>query len=296
VGGIQAIACDRALLQYNESAFTHFGSADGDGIVLDNATNSIMQYNYTHDNDGGGLWLGAESNAVSSNNVIRYNVSQNDGRHDDGYGGIMFWTGAGGQVNETDVYGNTVYMSPNANGYGSSAVGFGSFNGTNLRVRNNLLAVTGISRFIRYNSGGTGVLFQGNDYWSYSGSFSLIWRGTLFTSFAAWRASNAAPEQETLNGVAVYKNVDPQLANPGMAGTVANADQLNTLLPQYKIAGTSPLKNVALDLSQFGTVWDPAGLAADAFFTGRFSATAKDFYGTALVLSGAGSWSIGACR
>ena len=51
-------------------------------------TNSVMQYNYSHDNDGAGygLYQGSTS-APWSNNVVRYNISQNDGRKN-GYGAI----------------------------------------------------------------------------------------------------------------------------------------------------------------------------------------------------------------
>jgi len=291
VGAIQAIFCDKALLQYNESAFTHHGLADGDGIVIDSSTNSIAQFNYTHDNDGGGFFVGAERNTISNNNVVRYNISQNDGRATDNYGGIFLWAGTGAAVNNTDVYGNTVYMSPNASGYVSSAFATSSFNGTNLQVRNNIFVTSGGSRFIKYTSGGTGVVFQGNDYWGYNSSaFVISWRGTTFTSLASWRS---ATSQEMLNSAAVGFNIDPGLTSPGTGGTIGNADQLTTLTA-YKLVSSSPLKGQALDLSQFGTVWDPFSFATDSFFTGRFSTSATDYYGLPLTTSGTNSWSIGA--
>jgi hypothetical protein len=89
-GGIAANQCNRAPLQYNESYANHAGKSDGDGVILDATTNSIMQYNYTHDNDGGGLFLGAELGHFSNNNVVRYNISQNDARTQGStYGGIF---------------------------------------------------------------------------------------------------------------------------------------------------------------------------------------------------------------
>src|SRR5438552_8348260 len=55
-GGIEALHCTRVLLQYNEAYANHGGQSDGDGIILDVTTDSIMQYNYAHDNDGAGLF------------------------------------------------------------------------------------------------------------------------------------------------------------------------------------------------------------------------------------------------
>src|SRR3712207_8524244 len=51
--------------------------------------NSIMQYNYSHDNYGAGYLLARYSSAPAMSNLtIRYNISENDGRKND-YGGIL---------------------------------------------------------------------------------------------------------------------------------------------------------------------------------------------------------------
>ena len=55
---------------------------DGDGFDLDGGvTNSVIQYCYSHDNDGPGLMLYGYTDAgvaTWNNNTIRYCVSQND--------------------------------------------------------------------------------------------------------------------------------------------------------------------------------------------------------------------------
>src|SRR5262249_3645563 len=104
-GGIVAIYCNNVLLQYNESYNNHPGAADGDGIVFDICWNSVMQFNYTHDNDGGGLWLGAEPGFAGSENVIRYNISQNDGRMGYPYAGNFNCLA----VSNSHVYNNTIF-------------------------------------------------------------------------------------------------------------------------------------------------------------------------------------------
>ena len=58
-GGGEAIQCERVLLQYNESYANRCGtgSRDGGGFDLDGGvTNSLLQYNYSHDNNGAGRW------------------------------------------------------------------------------------------------------------------------------------------------------------------------------------------------------------------------------------------------
>ena len=43
--------------------------------------NSVMQYNYSHDNDGAGYLLAQFTYAREfTNNIVRYNISENDGR------------------------------------------------------------------------------------------------------------------------------------------------------------------------------------------------------------------------
>ncbi len=75
------IWCDRAndmIFQYNEVCNGQNGM-DGMAFNLDDMTrNGLVQYNYTHDNYGGGYMLHVRQNSYNKNNVIRYNVSIND--------------------------------------------------------------------------------------------------------------------------------------------------------------------------------------------------------------------------
>lgn len=77
------------VIQYNEAYRNRTGSSgDGNGFGLDqNVSHSILQYNYSHENDGAGLLICQQGNApTQTNNVVRYNISQNDGRKS-GWGG-----------------------------------------------------------------------------------------------------------------------------------------------------------------------------------------------------------------
>jgi len=68
---------DNALIQYNE-VYGGQGTMDGLSFDLDGGDNNqAIQYNYSHDNKGGFQLICAAG--TSANNVVRYNISQNNG-------------------------------------------------------------------------------------------------------------------------------------------------------------------------------------------------------------------------
>jgi hypothetical protein len=287
-GGIEAIADNRVLLQYDEAVANHQGLSDGDGIILDVTTDSIMQFNYTLDNDGAGLFLFAESGYTATDNVIRYNISQNDARTQGStYGGLF----VGAVVSNADIYNNSVFMGPSPTS-SPAAISLLGLGGSSINVRNNIFYTTGgvpvANSDVAYDTGT--VLFQGNDYWSAGSPFTIQWGGTTYADLGSWR--NATGE-ETLNGQGVGVQVDPQLNNPGGGGPIGNANLLDTLTA-YQLMSTSPVRHAGLDLSRFGVVWDPYGYAGDAFLTRHFDATPEDFYGDPLPAGGSSLFSIGA--
>ena len=75
------IWCDRAngmVFQYNEVCNGGNGN-DGMAFNLDDMTrDGVIQYNYTHDNYGGGYMLHVRQNSYNRNNTIRFNLSVND--------------------------------------------------------------------------------------------------------------------------------------------------------------------------------------------------------------------------
>lgn len=84
--GIWPWSSDNTLIQYNEVS-GHKAKWDGQGFDADyNCWNTIIQYNYSHDNYGGfllvcnqGNSLGEDFNKGTFNAIVRYNVSINDG-------------------------------------------------------------------------------------------------------------------------------------------------------------------------------------------------------------------------
>jgi hypothetical protein len=233
-------------IQYNEAYGNRTGGpADGDGFDFDqNTSSSVAQYNYSHDNDGAGFLLySGQSNSNHTGNIVRYNISQNDGRKNS-YGAIF----GGGRISNDAVYDNTVYLSPSASGT-PAAVLFTSV-GSGISVRNNVLYVTAGLPLVVAPAVATGSLvFQQNDYYSATGAFSVTWGSTRYTSLATWRTRTG---QERLSTAATGLTVDPHLVSAGGGGTIGNADLLGSLTA-YKLQATTPLLNAGLDLqAEFG--------------------------------------------
>jgi hypothetical protein len=105
--GIWPFSADNTIVQYNE-VYGMRGQHDAEGFDSDwNSRNTIIQYNYSHDNEGGFLLIcseGSQSPKDSAGNVgtiVRYNVSQNDGHR-----AIKL----SGPVKNTLIYNNTIYV------------------------------------------------------------------------------------------------------------------------------------------------------------------------------------------
>ncbi len=249
--GIWAYESNYVIMQYNEAHHNKTGtSKDGGGFDLDGGcTNSIMQYNYSHDNYGSGYLIAQHSGAsATTNNTIRYNISENDCRKNN-YGAIHLWTaGSNGGIKTVNIYNNIIYLKSIS---GSTPKGFylRSSAITGVTVRNNIFQTAGGVEILNlmYTAGCT---FQGNDYWSSGGSFKIIWGSTTYTSLTAWRTGTT---QEKVNGNASGFQVDPLYSDTTRGTTFNDATKLTTL-KSYKIKSTSALYNTGLDLKTlFGT-------------------------------------------
>lgn len=105
--------CDSATWQYNECRFTkaNIDDRDAGGIDADyKATNTIIQYNYIHDNDYGLLITGGPD-SYNDNTVLRYNIIENDGKYTHPTHGKDIIRVSGSATN-THIYNNTIYIGP----------------------------------------------------------------------------------------------------------------------------------------------------------------------------------------
>lgn len=97
----------RCTIQYCEAYDNRDGGRGGDGGGFDldgGCTDCVLQYNYSHDNQGAGFLICSWDPEEFPNrgSVCRYNLSINDGLAN-GYGGLQFW-----QAERAQVYNNTV--------------------------------------------------------------------------------------------------------------------------------------------------------------------------------------------
>ena len=163
--GIWAWDANRVVIQFNESHHNRTGSSkDGGGFDLDGGvTNSVVQYNYSHDNDGAGYLLAQFEDARPFyGNVLRYNLSVNDGRRNR-YGGIHLWsTGANGGITDTTFYANSIYMVKSADG-NPAGVDCMSEGIRNIRFYNNCFQTDGKAVLVRGETN-RGAMFEGNTF------------------------------------------------------------------------------------------------------------------------------------
>jgi hypothetical protein len=243
--GIWGYLCNNLIIQYNESHHNKAGlSKDGGGFDIDGgSTNSVMQYNYSHDNEGAGYLLAQFDYAPTMKGItIRYNISENDGRKN-GYGAIHLWASTKTTgLQDVQIYNNTVYLSPAAHGT-PKAVWVQASGKVYATFRNNLFVTTGGVSLMDIQVTAN-VRFEGNNYWTSGATPSFKWGNTTYTSLAAWRT---ATKQEMRNGVALGYFLDPEMKNPGQGGTIAAPGQLYTL-QGYKLQKSSTMVGKALDL------------------------------------------------
>jgi hypothetical protein len=79
--------CDNALWQFNEACYTIYNEGDIDASGFDSdylCKNTIIQYNYSHHNDWGGLLVcswGKLKNAFNHGTIVRNNIFQDEKHH-----------------------------------------------------------------------------------------------------------------------------------------------------------------------------------------------------------------------
>ncbi|PYV32123.1 MAG: hypothetical protein DMG22_14425 [Acidobacteria bacterium] len=277
--GIWADAANRIKIQFCESYANHTGGKhDGGGFDLDGGvSNSIVQYNYSHDNDGPGFLVWNYSHAAHpfAHNVIRYNLSENDARkHRD----VIEFGSSGQPIDHIEFYNNTVFATKRKDGAPHVVWILGEKDNTNVRLWNNLFISDGARPLIEIEKNQTGVLFQGNAYWTQGEPFVVSYQGKEYHDLARWRAQTG---QETLDGKEVGVFANPDLSRMGMGETLAGL-QLLSALASYHLLPASPLIDAGLDLhAKFGVdvgshdLWETPIPQGRAFDIGAFEAPGK---------------------
>lgn len=110
--GLWTINTNNTKVQYNDVGYTRLpvsqNGADGEGYDIDCAENgTIVQYNYSHNNEGGFLLLCDTEPGytnVSKDHVVRFNLSVNDATRKGGQGVFMMTNTRA----DTKIYNNTI--------------------------------------------------------------------------------------------------------------------------------------------------------------------------------------------
>jgi hypothetical protein len=118
--GIWPFSSDNTVIQYNEVSGMR-GVQDGQGFDSDyNCRNSLFQYNYSHDNEGGFLLVcnfapnGSTTTFGNTGTTVRYNISQNDGTPNAGTLGHLI--SLQGPVRDVRIYNNVIYVPRSRSG------------------------------------------------------------------------------------------------------------------------------------------------------------------------------------
>ncbi len=269
--GIWAWDSNDILLQFNESYGNRTIGVDGDGFDFDGGvTNSVMQYNYSHDNDAAGFLLAQYAFAPQAmkNIVIRYNISENDCRRK-GYGAIHVWNNEDAdRISDVQIYQNTIYLTAVENKLprrvmsplraslhvlgvlaspGSTPSAITIISPTkSVTVQNNLFYTSGGGTLVSVAGEQDAIRFRNNAYWSDGSAFRVDWDGIRYHSLGQWLS--AAGDQERQGEQILAIDQDPMLEAPGSGGTLGRPGLLRTLTG-YKLRDGSPLIRRGMNLS-----------------------------------------------
>lgn len=238
--GIWAYDSANLVIQHNV-AFRNrtAGDTDGGGFDLDqNVSSSVLQYNLSYENSGAGYLIYSDlHNAAHTGNVVRFNISGNDGRNSSFYGAISVF----GTVSDVQVYHNTVVVSGNGPNLPAALALHGPL--SRIAIRNNLLVGNGTQPLSASDEFRVDrVLLQGNDLFAAHGQWRVGWGDATFAGMADWREATG---QERLNGTDSGLSIDPGFIRvPAALGTDRAVD--------YLPSAGSALAGAAVDLRALG--------------------------------------------
>ena len=162
--GIWPQSTEHCIVQYNEVGYAHKpkGCDDAQGFDVDlSCRNTVIQYNYSHDNDGGFLLLCELPGTADygyTGTIVRNNLSVNDGNVK---GELMALVGP---VRGVTIENNTIYTSGNLRRLIQVWTGDGTDQAKDVTVRNNLFISNGLgNEYVLWN--GENFKFENNMYW-----------------------------------------------------------------------------------------------------------------------------------
>lgn len=186
--GIWTAVANRVTIQYCESFGNRTQAADGDGFDLDGGcTNCVLQCNYAHDNDGAGILVYTYKGAPhrDRDNVVRWNICENNSVRLHAYGGISVGNDGAGMAG-VQVYENTVIVSRREGPAAAAIETRGG--GIGVVFRGNLVVNTAGTALVSVRDDARSIEFVGNRYWLTGDVFARVGGRTL-ADVKAWRAA-----------------------------------------------------------------------------------------------------------
>jgi hypothetical protein len=238
--GIWCWNSENIVIQYCESYENVTpGAHDGGGFDIDwSCLHCVIQYCYSHDNDGAGYLFMGSGRGFTTRSIVRFNISQNDGRKND-YGGIVCY----GTLQDSEVYNNLFYFRGAMTGAaillrGSKEDGYPS----SLRVFNNLVIAEEGRAVLRVEpeAAPQNNTLDFNDYFS-SASLKMVWGDQTYRDFAGFRAATGMEA----HGLAA----NPRLKAAGAAATG------RLPMEAYRLLADSPCRGAGSTYeTSFGTL------------------------------------------
>jgi hypothetical protein len=255
--GLWTCASRRVVIQHCESFGNKTSGGDGGGFDLDGGSvDCVLQYNYSHDNDGPGLMVYTYPycSYTDSGSVVRFNISENDSRKGRRYAGLWVRTD-GKDITGLEIYNNTVVIGP-----WTDQAALINAHGIEARVRNNIFIATGPAQPLRVEQPGDRVRFENNLYWSEGGPTKISWGAQTYSSLQEWRDRTG---QEFLSGEPLGFFADPFLSRHSPDARPGERRGLRTVRA-FRPLRSSPAMAGGLDLrKKFGLDtggWDFLGL------------------------------------
>lgn len=209
--GIWSCASRRVVIQHCESFENRTSGGDGGGFDLDGGSvDCVLQYNYSHDNDGPGLMVYTYAYASHADKgcIVRFNVSDNDSRRSRAYAGLWVRSDGNG-IASLKVHNNTLRL-----GRWSNQAAFVDGSGVEAEFKNNILVGCDGALPLLVEHPTDHLRFQNNLYWGDGAPFRIQWGDQSYGSLAEWQQKAA---QESLGGKLLGLFADPGLS--GYSGT-----------------------------------------------------------------------------